>query len=98
LQKWKKFYLGWRFRFKGPLFVLRYEDLKENLEETLRALLTFIGQPIDEKLFKCALSQNQGSYKRQPKNDTFDPFTPKMKLISQNNMDFVYEKLGIQQK
>jgi hypothetical protein len=98
LRGWQKFYLGWGLEFKGPLFLVRYEDLKENLEETLRALLIFIGQPIDEELFECALARNEGSYKRKPKNDSFDPFTPEMRQTAQSSIDLVYKELGIQQK
>jgi hypothetical protein len=98
LRIWEKLYLRWQKYFKGPLFVVRYEDLKDNLEKTLRDVLTFIGHPIDEELLKCTLVQNEGSFKRKARAKQFDPFTPEMKQAAQSKIDLVYAKLKIQQK
>lgn len=45
---WRKHNLECSEKFAGRLYVVHFEDLVHNLEETLRGILKFINHPVDE--------------------------------------------------
>lgn len=45
---WRAHNLEWAEKYQGQLYIVHFEDLISNLEETLRGILKFIGQPVDE--------------------------------------------------
>lgn len=94
VQSWNKTIFGWRDDFEGPLCILYYDDLKENVEESLRKVLNFAGFPIDEKLLKCAVERREGIPKRKKSDLKFDPFTAEMKEMINKQKLFVFKELN----
>lgn len=79
LRSWQTLNMVWLRNFTGPLHVVQYEALRENLDLTLRATLQFLDLPMDEEALQCTVVQPEGSHKRPHHEDAFDPFTPLMK-------------------
>lgn len=91
---WEQTNLSWAKDFPGRLKIVFYDDLLSNLEETLRDILQFIGHPIDESLFQCAISRKEGIYRRRRRVNKFDPFTKDMHRKIDEKTKEVYAKLG----
>lgn len=87
LRDWQALYLAWLRNFTGPLHVVQYEALRDDLDLTLQATLQFLDLPLDEEALQCTAGQTEGSHKRLHHDDEFDPFTPLMKdklLVAEN--------------
>lgn len=79
LKAWEQTNLDWLYNFTGPTHVIFYEQLVDNLENTLKSVINFLDMPVDEQLFKCAIERREGIYRRKKRVLNFDPYTTKMK-------------------
>lgn len=75
---WLRFSLAWVTDFKGPLHILRFEELKSDLRETLRRTLQFLGMEINETWLDCAVRDSEGIFHRPKSTNAIDPFTKDM--------------------
>jgi hypothetical protein len=91
---WEQTNLSWGKNFSGPVLIVYYEELVENVEKTVRDILNFIEFPIDEDLMKCAMNRKEGIYRRKRRLLSFDPFTPEMKMMIEEVRVRVYNELG----
>ncbi|KAF5285209.1 hypothetical protein FQR65_LT13324 [Abscondita terminalis] len=93
LQMWKQMNLDWLYNFTGPTHVIFYEQLVDNVHHTLTVLLNFLEIPISDDLLACALERQEGIYRRKRRYLNFDPYTPTMKKLLQNEQKKVYEAI-----
>lgn len=93
LRDWKALNIAWLRNFTGPLHVVQYEALRDNLDLTLRATLQFLDLPLDEEALQCTAVRSEGSHKRPPHEDGFDPFTPLMKEKLSNAENLVLDEI-----
>lgn len=91
--KWKKTNLDWLSNFTGPILVIFYEDLINELEISLRELIHFIELQINESNLKCALERREGIYRRKKRLLTLDPFSAAMKAKIGSVKEEVYSQL-----
>lgn len=91
LLRWEETNLAWAKDFTGRLKIVYYEDLLTNLELTLREILIFLGQDVNEDRLKCALAHKEGVFKR-PKA-AFDHYTKDLHGIISERMRVVYAEL-----
>jgi hypothetical protein len=54
------------------IFILSYEDLKNNLDRALVNLAYFLGVALDEKSLECVMSDAEGSFHRVKGEDPYD--------------------------
>lgn len=90
LQAWKQTNLDWLHNFTGPTHIIFYEQLSQNVENTLRTVLEFLEHPISKKLFECAIERKEGIYRRKKRVLNFDPFTKSMKKRLEAEQEKVY--------
>lgn len=93
LHAWEQTNLSW-LNFTGDVLIVYYENLVDNVEETLRDILNFINFPINEDLLACALKRKEGIYRRKKRLLNFDPYTIAMKKMIEKKRKDVYEFLG----
>jgi hypothetical protein len=91
---WEQTNLSWGKNFSGPVLIVYYEELVENVEKIVREILNFIEFSIDEDLMKCAMNRKEGIYRRKRRLLQFDPFTPEMKKMIEEVRVRVYNELG----
>ena len=91
---WNQTNFGWKDNFEGPVCILYYDDLKENIEKSLRKVLNFAGFPINETLLKCAVDRKNGIPKRKKMESKFDPFTAEMKEMINKQKLLVFTELN----
>ena len=96
--------LSWMRQFKGPIMVMFYDKLREDVEAELRRTFAFLGLNISQKNLGCVLSRKEGIYKRSKKNLNFEVFDPKMiqflemkksnlyQILDENNTSTEYDK------
>ena len=75
IPKWQEFHNYWIDLAKRKhldLFILFYEDLKNDLERSLSNLGYFLGVPLSRKTFLCIQNNVEGSHHRGTIKD--DPF------------------------
>lgn len=94
LHAWEQTNLSWGRNFNGPVLIVYYEDLVDNVEKTLREILKFINFSIDEDLMRCAIMRKEGIYRRKKRLLTFDPFTLTMRKMIEEKRTQVYTELG----
>lgn len=95
LHAWEQTNLSWGLNFNnGPVLIIYYEDLVDDVEKTLRDILKFIDYPIDENLMSCAIMRKEGIYRRKKRLLTFDPYTPILKKMIEEKRTQVYTELG----
>ncbi|KAF2363004.1 Sulfotransferase domain [Trinorchestia longiramus] len=75
---WTNTYLDW-LQFKGPLHVLFYEDLVENLANEMNKILEFLDFHEDIPSFECMMRNKDGIYKRRKRNLSFNPYSQSMR-------------------
>ena len=75
---WMNTTLDW-LMFQGPVHLVFYEDLLDNLPEEMRRILEFLDITIEEKDFACMLRYKDGIYKRRKRTLPFDPFSDSLK-------------------
>lgn len=85
--------LDWLYNFTGPTHVIFYEQLVDNVEHTLTSVMKFLGVPVDEELFKCAMERKEGIYRRKKRVLNFDPYTSKMKEQLKSVQEKVYDAI-----
>ena len=77
------------------IHILRFENLKRNLEEELQHLLDFLGVRFDENLTKCIEEKQKGSFKRpKPDIDFQKYYTNSQRRSIEKTKTNVYHKLG----
>jgi Sulfotransferase domain len=94
LHAWEQTNLSWGRNFSGPVLIVYYEDLVDNVEKTLREILKFIDFPVDEDLMRCAVMRKEGIYRRKKRLMNFDPYTLTMKKMIEERRTQVYTELG----
>ena len=62
--RWRKHALSWVTKFKGPLHVVSYENMKENFYEEMLKLATFLDVNMTVSDAWCAGRNREGSYHR----------------------------------
>ncbi|KAK4314790.1 hypothetical protein Pmani_013936 [Petrolisthes manimaculis] len=77
---WMNTTLDW-LKFEGPLHLVFYEDLLDNLPEEMRRILEFLDQEVSESNFDCMVRHQDGIYKRRRRPLNFDPFTAKLRAL-----------------
>ena len=102
--EWEAMNLSWMRQFKGPIMVMFYDKLREDVEAELRRTFAFLGLNISQKNLGCVLSRKEGIYKRSKKNLNFEVFDPKMmqflemkksnlyQILDENNTSTEYDK------
>lgn len=93
LAAWKKTNMDWLKNFSGPTHVIFYEQLVEDPEHTLRTILDFLEFPIDKKQFECAISRQEGIYRRKKRVLNFDPYNNEMKRKMKLEQEVVYDAI-----
>lgn len=107
---WTNTNLDW-LRYEGPLHVLFYEDLLDNLPEEMRRIIEFLDLDVDEESFDCMMLHKDGIYKRRKRILNFDPYTASLKnlvnycknivdkavkeFLGGNNMEFYINSLNL---
>ncbi|KAG8226890.1 hypothetical protein J437_LFUL005649 [Ladona fulva] len=93
LTTWKKTNLDWLLNFKGPRHVVLYDQLVTNVEEELKAVLSFLNLNLSPSALDCALSRREGIYKRRRRALPFDPYTPSMRAALRRGEEEVMSAL-----
>uniref|UniRef100_A0A1B0CIB8 Putative beta-16-n-acetylglucosaminyltransferase n=1 Tax=Lutzomyia longipalpis TaxID=7200 RepID=A0A1B0CIB8_LUTLO len=94
LMAWELMNVGWAKNFTGPIKIIFYDKLVDDVEGTLRDVLHFLKWPIDENLFSCAMSRKEGIYQRKKRLMSFDPFTMEMKQQLEEKRLEIFAILG----
>lgn len=98
LHAWEQTNLSWK-NFSGPVLIVYYEDLVDDVEKTLRNILKFIAyHPINEDLVQCAVNRKEGIYRRKKRFLAFDPYSTTMKRMIEEKRTQVYAELGRNKK
>ncbi|CAL4075854.1 unnamed protein product, partial [Meganyctiphanes norvegica] len=85
---WMNTTLDW-LKFEGPLHLVFYEDLLDNLPEEMRRILEFLDIEVDDASFDCMLRHQDGIYKRRKRPLSFDPFNAKLRGVVDNSKSIV---------
>lgn len=93
LKGWQQMNLDWLYNFTGPTHIIFYEQLVNSVENTVKSIMDFIGEPIDPVLFQCALERKEGIYRRKKRFPNFDPFTDSMKASLNDVQEQVYQAI-----
>ena len=64
LVKWEAMNIDWINNFQGHLLVISYNEVLKDLEKELEKILRFLGLSVDKRELDCALSKQEGIYKR----------------------------------
>ena len=80
MASWTNTTLDW-LKFQGPLHILFFEDLLDNLPEEMRRVIEFLDVDVSEQDFECMMQHKDGIYKRRKRPLNFDPFNPKLRNI-----------------
>lgn len=94
LWAWEQMNLQWAKNFTGDVHIVYYDDLVDNVEGTLRAILNFLNFKLDKDLFSCAMSRKEGIYRRKKRIMAFDPYTPAMHAALEAKKHEIYVALG----
>ena len=77
------------------IHILRFENLKRNLEEELQHLMNFLGVEFNKSLTICVREKQKGSFKRpKPDIDFKKYYTNSQWRIIKKTRTHVYQKLG----
>lgn len=98
LHAWEQTNLSWKNFSGGPVLIVYYEDLVDDVEKTLRNILNFIDYRINEDLLHCAVNRKEGIYRRKKRFLAFDPFSMTMKKLIEEKRTQVYTELGRNKK
>ena len=72
--------LDW-LKFQGPLHIVFFEDLLDNLPEEMRRVIEFLDVEVSEADFDCMMKHKDGIYKRRKRPLNFDPFEQKLRTM-----------------
>ncbi|XP_053864473.1 WSC domain-containing protein 1 isoform X1 [Malaclemys terrapin pileata] len=76
---WASHVLDW-LKYGKHLFVIHYEDLKQNLISKLKEMVEFLNMTVTEDRLLCVENNRDGNFKRSgAKQKDFEPFTQEMK-------------------
>ncbi|XP_024051220.2 WSC domain-containing protein 1 [Terrapene carolina triunguis] len=76
---WASHVLDW-LKYGKHLFVIHYEDLKQNLIPKLKEMVEFLNMTVTEDRLLCVENNRDGSFKRSGvRQKDFEPFTQEMK-------------------
>ncbi len=53
---WENLYLDWLSASDTTLHVIHYENVRQNLEQSLRQIADFVGLSVDENRLSCVLA------------------------------------------
>ena len=80
----------------NQIHIVRFENLKTNLEVELRHIMDFLGLKFDKNVADCLMKKQTGSFKRpKPKIDLKKFFTTSQRESIEKSKTRVYTKLGI---
>ncbi|XP_071033025.1 WSCD family member AAEL009094 [Parasteatoda tepidariorum] len=96
---WMESVLDW-LQFQGPLMVLRYETIIDELPSQLIHLLKFLDTNVSWNAFQCVLRNRDGIFRRARKQLNFDLFDDSLKKIVEGykkivEMALYYHEQGI---
>lgn len=94
LSAWRQTNLDWLHNFTGPMHVVFYDQLIEDVATHLQDLLHFLRLNVSEQNMACALEWREGIYRRKRRVINFDPFTAAMKQALRKEQDSVYEAIA----
>ena len=94
LSAWRQTNLDWLHNFTGPMHVMFYDQLIEDVATHLQDLLRFLRLNVSEQNMACALEWREGIYRRKRRVINFDPFTATMKQALRKEQDAVYEAIA----
>uniref|UniRef100_A0A8C4YQX6 WSC domain containing 1 n=1 Tax=Gopherus evgoodei TaxID=1825980 RepID=A0A8C4YQX6_9SAUR len=76
---WASHVLDW-LKYGKHLFVIHYEDLKQNLIPRLKEMVEFLNMTVTEDRLLCVENNRDGNFKRSgARQKDFEPFTQEMK-------------------
>uniref|UniRef100_A0A8C3XV15 WSC domain containing 1 n=1 Tax=Chelydra serpentina TaxID=8475 RepID=A0A8C3XV15_CHESE len=76
---WASHVLDW-LKYGKHLFVIHYEDLKQNLIPKLKEMVEFLNMTVTEDRLLCVENNRDGNFKRSgARQKDFEPFTQEMK-------------------
>ncbi|XP_034608411.1 WSC domain-containing protein 1 [Trachemys scripta elegans] len=76
---WASHVLDW-LKYGKHLFVIHYEDLKQNLISKLKEMVEFLNMTVTEDRLLCVENNRDGNFKRSgARQKDFEPFTQEMK-------------------
>nr|XP_002735861.2 PREDICTED: WSC domain-containing protein 2-like [Saccoglossus kowalevskii] len=77
-QSWTNTVIEW-LKFRGPLLLVRYENMKSNSMGELVRILKFLGHDVTKERLQCVSRNSQGKFKRIAKDYLdFNPYTADM--------------------
>ncbi|KAK2180604.1 hypothetical protein NP493_436g02019 [Ridgeia piscesae] len=95
-EHWHRFNSKWLDEFQGPLHVVFYEDMVDNLAMSLRNIIAFLGVP-GTRIY-CALRSPNGNFWRKPANIASRYlFTRAQRTVIDGYQENVYEYVVQQQ-
>jgi hypothetical protein len=94
LSAWRQTNLDWLHNFTGPMHVMFYDQLLEDVATHMQGLLRFLKLNVSEQNLTCALERREGIYRRKRRVINFDPFTSGMKQALRKEQDAVYEAIA----
>lgn len=67
-REWENMNMDWVKNFHGPILVVFYNDLVQNLEQELTRMMDFLKVSFTKEDLECALNRKEGIYKRKKRN------------------------------
>ena len=97
LALWQKLYTYYVDNYSWhQLHIVRFENLKTNLEVELRHIMDFLGLKFDKYVVDCLMKKQTGSFKRpKPSIDLKKFFTASQRESIETSKTLVYTMLGI---
>lgn len=77
IEKYIKFYEAWLVKFKGPVHLLQYSAIKQNMTSELYGLASFLNVHVSAYDVNCTVRLQEGKYHRTDMDDR----TTKMKNL-----------------
>ena len=97
LKNWQELYTYYPDNYPlHQIHILRFENLKTNLEVEFKHLKEFLGLKFDKHVVECIIKKQDGSFKR-PKSDVDlkQFYTIAQRKSIEESRNLVYNKLGI---
>ena len=90
----------WLKESKLPVLPIKYENIKLNVSREVKKMTDFLGMSISKERMDCVSTNYQGHFQRL-KHTSVDPYTTKLKKITNDIIDrgnTVLKDFGIQYK
>lgn len=94
LSAWRQTNLDWLHNFTGPMHIMFYDQLIEDVATHLQDLLRFLRLNVSEQNMACTLEWREGIYRRKRRVINFDPFTAAMKQALRKEQEAVYDAIA----